>query len=108
MQVRGQCKGKLFCGVVTRNRKELPVVSSGFDFGQGAIPCYARGRCRTTSMGREGALASFRGNVESLIHEGKQFLPTGEIEVAGQGSQIVEEGTSGRQFAAYRLIDETA
>jgi len=39
-----------------------------------------------------------------LIHEGEQFLPTGEVEVAGQRAQVVEEGAADRQFTAHSLV----
>ena len=42
------------------------------------------------------------------MHEGEQLLPIGEVEIAGQRSQVVEESTSGRQFMAYSLIHQAA
>ena len=57
----------------------------------------------------QGAASSTRlwCQVESLIHESEQLLPTSEVEVACQRSQVVEEGAPDRQFAAYSLIHLT-
>ena len=82
--------------------------SSGSSFRQRAIPAYAGRRCKTASIGRGGVLAGLRSKIESVIHEGEQLLPTGEVKVAGQRSQVVEKGAAGSQFTAYSLIHQTA
>ena len=47
---------------------------------------------------------SARGQFQLPVHEGEQFVPTREVEVAGEGSQIVEEGAPGAQLLADGLI----
>ena len=32
------------------------------------------------------------GHFQLLVHEGEELIPGGEVEIAGQGSQVVEEG----------------
>ena len=41
------------------------------------------------------------------VHEGQEFIPTGEVEIAGQGSEVVEEGPTSAQCLSDGLIDQT-
>jgi hypothetical protein len=92
-----------------RGEGRRSVRSSGPSFGQRAIRTCPVRRCKKASMGRDRRpnRAPEQGRVVA-IHEGEQLLPIGEVEVAGQRAQVVEEGASGRQFAAYGLIDQAA
>jgi len=55
-----------------------------------------------------GVLVRPRSKIKTLIHEGDQSLPTIKVEIASQRSQVVEEGASDSEFAAYSLIHATA
>ena len=68
------------------------------------MPANAVRECKTMSGADAAALTGLWSKVELLIHEGEQLLPTGEVEIAGQRSQVVEKGAPGRQFSAYHLI----
>ena len=59
-------------------------------------------------MARDSALTRLWSKVKTLIHKGDQLLPTVKAEITGQRAQVVEEGASDSEFAAYSLIHQTA
>ena len=65
---------------------------------------YSRRECKSASVAGIGVLTGLWEKIEPLVHETEQFLPTAEVEIAGQSSQVVEEGASSGQFATHSLI----
>ena len=53
-----------------------------------------RGECKSASVAGTDVLAGLWSKVKLLIHETEQLLPTAEVQIAGQCSQVVEEDAS--------------
>ena len=53
-------------------------------------------------------MTSARRQVKLLMHKADQLLPATEADVAGEGSQVVEEGTASAQFLSHFPVDRRA